>query len=428
VPVNHSVYLIEDKCKGCTTCLKRCPTEAIRIRDGHAVIKTEKCIDCGECIRVCPNKAKKSNYDDLSTLDDFKWKIAIPAPVLCGQFDNLDDVDYVLTGLLDLGFDDVYEVARAAEIVSECARLYLQSEDIPKPIISSACPAVVRIISIRFPSLCRNVLPLLPPIEVAAMNAKAEAIKNHPELKPEDIGVFFISPCPAKVSYVRNPIGIEKSCVDRVLSIKDIYIPLVSAMNKITEPKSLSRTGLIGLSWAGSGGEASSLFNDKYLAADGIENVIKVLDEIDNENIRGLEFVELNACNGGCVGGAMNVANPYISKARLKSLRRYLPVSQNHITDVSDDEALVIPEKFKWTKALKYDPEVNKNMAEAILKMKDVQRLCDSLPDLDCGSCGAPSCLAFAEDIVEGEADEADCIIKLRDLLRNKSGDGEEKK
>ena len=65
----HSVSLVPDRCKGCTTCLKRCPTEAIRIRDGHAVIKSERCIDCGECIRTCPYQAKKATYDKIENFD-----------------------------------------------------------------------------------------------------------------------------------------------------------------------------------------------------------------------------------------------------------------------------------------------------------------------------------------------------------------------
>ena len=74
----HSVSLNADKCKGCTHCLKRCPTEAIRIREGKAEIDTVRCIDCGECIRVCPYKAKKSTCDKLAEMDRFKYKIALP--------------------------------------------------------------------------------------------------------------------------------------------------------------------------------------------------------------------------------------------------------------------------------------------------------------------------------------------------------------
>ncbi len=101
----HSVSLDVEKCKGCTTCLRHCPTEAIRIReDGHAVINPDRCIDCGECIRVCPNKAKKAIYQKFEGLKDYRWKVALPAPTLYGQFENLDDIDYVLQGLLDMGF------------------------------------------------------------------------------------------------------------------------------------------------------------------------------------------------------------------------------------------------------------------------------------------------------------------------------------
>lgn len=115
----HSVSLDIDKCKGCTNCLKRCPTQAIRIRGGHAVIDPRVCIDCGECIRVCPYKAKKAVFDRLEDIPaEKKWRIALPAPSLYGQFDHLDDVDYVLQGLLDIGFDDVFEVAQAAELVT----------------------------------------------------------------------------------------------------------------------------------------------------------------------------------------------------------------------------------------------------------------------------------------------------------------------
>ena len=101
----HSVTLDRDKCKGCINCIKRCPTEAIRVRNGKAKIISERCIDCGECIRVCPHHAKKAIYDPLSVIDNYEYTIALPAPSFYGQFNNLDDVDIVLSALLDLGFD-----------------------------------------------------------------------------------------------------------------------------------------------------------------------------------------------------------------------------------------------------------------------------------------------------------------------------------
>ncbi len=414
----HSVLLNPGKCKGCTHCLKHCPTEAIRIREGHAVIDPSRCIDCGECIRVCPYKAKKAVYDKISQIDRFKWKIALPAPTLYGQFDNLDDIDYVLQGLIDFGFDEVYEVARAAEMVSDYTREYMKKSDLKKPVISSACPVAVRLISLRFPYLCENVMKMLPPMEIAAMLAKKEARERHSEFSDEDIGVCFISPCPAKVSYVKNRGDTEKSYVDCVVSISDVYFELLGLMDRKKTPKISSKTGMIGLSWAASGGESTAIFNDKYLAADGIENIIRVLDKIENDDLPKLEFIELNACPGGCVGGVMTVENPFIAKARLQTLRRYMPVSQNWDFGKKKEG---VPDNFLIKKQLEYRPinQLDDDRQVSIRMMADIQKIYDGLPCLDCGSCGAPTCRAFAEDIVKGEASENDCIVRMRETLEN---------
>ena len=407
----HSVTLDLSRCKGCTNCIKRCPTEAIRVRDGHAIIIEERCIDCGECIRTCPYQAKKATYDKFENFSEYKYKIALPAPALYGQFDDLDDVDYILTALLECGFDAVFEVSRAAELVTEYTRRYMKKEGIPTPVISSACPAIVRLIAQRFPYLKENLLPILPPIEYAAILARQEAKRKRPELTDEDICVLFISPCPAKVSYVKNPLGVEKSAVTGVVSVNDFYFKLRSKKKEITNPLPLSKTGIIGLNWAGSGGEATSLLSDKYLAADGIENCIKVLDEIENGTLGTLKFIELNACVGGCVGGTLNVENPFIAKARLRSLRKYLPISRNRISE--GDE---IPEEVEWTKGIEIDSSeaLSEDRFTAIAKMATIKEIYSSLPQLDCGSCGAPNCHALAEDIVKGVAHKSDCLIALR--------------
>ena len=254
-------------------------------------------------------------------------------------------------------------------------------------------------------------------MEVAARLARKRALENHPDLRNEDIGVCFISPCPAKMSYVKNGFADYKSNVDCVVSISDIYFKLINEMSPDKDVKSLSESGIIGIGWASSGGESSAIFNENYLAADGIDNVIRVLDQVENGNIPSLEFIELNACPGGCVGGVMAVQNPFIAKARLQSLKRYLPVSQNFI---GKDETY-IPGDYLFNDLPQYHPitRLSDNIVQSMRMMADIQSLKDTLPGIDCGACGAPSCRAFAEDVIRGKTEAGGCR-----LMNEKQEDG----
>ena len=413
--VFHSVTLDADKCQGCTHCLRHCPTEAIRVRGGKAHILSERCIDCGECIRVCPHHAKKSFYDKLQDFEGkFKWYVAIPAPSLYGQFSKIEDVDFVLTALKHVGFNDVFEVSRAAEVVSDYTRkLFVKNEGIKKPAISSACPAIVRLIRIRFPELCDNILTISAPIEIAASMARAEAAAST-GLRQEEIGVFFISPCPAKVTEAKMPSNQRESHVDGVIAISEIYMQMFVELKKMKEPEQLSNSGIMGIGWASSGGEAAALLRDRYLAADGISQCIKVLEEIDNNNLSEVDYVELNACTPGCIGGALTVENPFVAKARIQALRKYLPVSKN--TYSQENEALKdihSGTKFAPSNVL----TLSSNVSEAMHMLKAIEEQLEKFPGIDCGACGAPTCRALAEDIVLQHASESDCTFVLREMM-----------
>ncbi len=415
----HSVCLNPDLCKGCINCIKRCPTGAIRVRNGKAQINNKFCIDCGECIRICPHHAKTATYDKIEDLSKYKYCIALPAPTLYSQFNNLDDVNVVLNGLLDMGFDEVYEVSAAAELVSEATRNYLLKHENQFPLISTACPAVVRLIRVKFPNLISQLLPLNPPVEVAARIAVEQALKST-GLSRDEIGVFFLSPCPAKVTYAKFPLGVEKSEINHVLAIKEVYPKLLACMKPVlADGKELVQSGKIGISWGRSGGESSGLFTEECLAADGIESVIRVLEDLEDQKFSHLKFVELNACIGGCIGGVLTVENPYLSETKLKHLRKYMPVSRNHL-----EQAMCGQDVIDWTIPVEYEPvfHLGNTMLESFARLNQVERLCKKFPGLDCGSCGAPSCKALAEDIVRGDADEKDCIHLLKQNLQNITG------
>ena len=420
--MKHSVVLDYKKCRGCTTCVKACPTEAIRVRRGKATILADRCIDCGTCIQVCPHHAVKAITDKLDALNQFEYRVAVPSPTLYGQFQNLDDIDIVLNGLLEIGFHAVYEEAKAAEYLSDIARKKILSDDIAvAPRISSACPAVIRLICMRFPKLIPNIMPSVAPAELAAILARKEAEKKT-GLPPEKIGVFAIVPCPAQATASHTPVVLQKAVVDGVFSVRDIYLELLNPMRKLQQVKPLQQAGITGISWAYCGGESSSRLGQRYLAVDGIENVIRMLEEIEDGRLPEADFIELSACVEGCVGGCLTVENPFGAHMRMKNLIKGLPVSCNRFSDLEESVDIVHADK-----ELEYKPVLllDSDRAVAMEKMMKIAELEGHLPGLCCGSCGAPSCHAFAEDVVMGRASEDDCIFKVRERMKTVAGESD---
>lgn len=416
----HSVTLDKDKCVGCTNCLKRCPTEAIRVRGGRAHIIDERCIDCGECIRVCEHHAKIANTNPLSAINGFPYKIALPAPSLYGQFKNLRSISDVIEGLKMMGFDAVYEVARGADIVSVAVMERMKEPGCPRPLISSSCPAVVRLIQTRFPELIDNIVDVRSPMEVAASQARSEFAREK-GVDPKDVGCFFITPCAAKMTAIRKPLGHEKSAVDGAISFLEVYGLLSGQIKKAVKPEDAPspRATSFGIGWARTGGEAGAVQQEESLAVDGIDNVIRVLEEIEDNRLPGLRFFEGMACFGGCIGGPLSFENPFIARNRIRKLVLSLPkvrpqdvVSPEEISGMADE--IFCDKPLEPVKVM----QLGKDVREALHNMERVEELSKKLPGLDCGSCGSPSCQALAEDIVLGYATEMDCLVLLKERLR----------
>ncbi len=416
----HSVRLDVDKCRGCTNCLKRCPTEAIRIRNNRATIIRENCIDCGECVRVCSNHAKIAVTDPLSIIHNYEYKIALPAPALYVQFPQVHHSEKIIAALYKLGFDEVFEVARAAEVISYAISRTLINEDRPRPVISSACPAVLRLIQQKYPSLLDNVIDVVSPMEAAARIAKEEFAKKH-HVPVEKIGAFFISPCAAKLSDVRAPIGIEKSSVNGVIAIKDVYTLIQAHVKEGFSPLEIERASTVGVRWAVPSGEAEAVGMRHTLCVDGIENVKHALEQIEDSRFDRLDYVELLACSNGCLGGPLTVENGYVAKSRLNAILRHTPDKMVQKTEIFDNAH----GKFRMTKEIEPNEsqQLTGTMLERLVKAARIDEIEASLPGLDCGSCGSPTCRALAQDIVGGFASEMNCIFKINERISALAGE-----
>ncbi|OPZ90541.1 MAG: ferredoxin [Firmicutes bacterium ADurb.Bin419] len=308
-------------------------------------------------------------------------------------------------------------MAKAAEIISNATIKLMKKADLPKPLISSACPAVVRLIQVRFPSLIDNILKLESPMELAAKIVKDEIVKAR-NIPLEDIGVFFITPCAAKVTSIKAPYEREKSCVDGAISIKDIYLKLLTALGEVEKEEVLAKAGFAGIRWANSGGESLALGTENFLAVDGIHNVISILEEIENDKLEDIEFIEALACQGGCLGGPLGVENLYVAKTRIK---KFIDMAKKDKNSTVEDMDAAYDYDLLWTGNVEHKPimKLDEDFEVALKKLETLQSISEELPGLDCGACGAPNCRALAEDIVRGIANETDCVFKLREKVRD---------
>ena len=414
----HSVQLNREKCQGCVSCVKLCPTEAIRVRNGKAEILADRCIDCGACASGCPYHAFSVKTDTLEGLSKFVYNIVLPAPSLYSQFPANVPLEDIWQGLHNLGFDEIFDVSLASEYVAKEIETYLKNyTGGRKPLISSTCPAVMRLIQVKFPELIKQVMPVLAPVEAAAIYVKREVAARR-QLPTEIIGVWFISPCPSKETNIRQSVDVQHTELTGSFSLSEIYGLLLKNMGGSHELN--VRTGSsYGLGWGTYGGELVSAGISNGLSIHGIDNVYDILEQISMNKMPQLDYVECNACQGGCIGGLLAAENKFVAESnlrqRIRQLRQQEPADRQETmarTMVLQD----FPASAAYRKKLVPRPmmQLDDDIMEAMKKFEQMEEVLCSLPGLDCGACGAPSCQGLAEDIVQGKAHEIDCIFKLR--------------
>jgi len=394
------------------SCMRACPTAAVRIRARRAVKLADRCIDCGECIRVCPRAAIVPLTDQMADLSKFDYKVAIPSPALYAQFDSEVFPSIIFSALKQCGFDHVESASPACDAVSIATEIFLNDYRGQYPLISSFCPTIVRLLQVKYPELVDQLLPVLAPREISARDAKLRASRET-GLPLDRIGAVYITPCPSKIVAILEHPGMQRSYLDAAVSISDLFQNLAAAISRVQESEHTidAVESASGLSWAFLGKFPRSLPAENTLSVAGLPNVIRILDDVEKGRLRKYRYIECHACPEGCVGGCLTVENPYLARGKAIKLQQSLPagcmVDRREIEIAYRKKELLMDEYLAGRPLRPLDEDISK----AILKMKERDRILSELPGIDCGACGSPSCRAFAEDVVLEEADKASCVF-----------------
>lgn len=418
--IRHSTYhraleITENICIGCSHCIKVCPTEALRVSGGKAGIHADWCIDCGECYRVCPTRAIRVMDDDFNHIFDYQHRILLVPSVFFAQFSDSVPRDTIYKIIGELGFTEVCAVEQSVDTLIDEINEYVKNED--GPVISSFCPAVIRLIQVRFPSLVDNIMKLLPPIEITAQYYKKRFEREG--VSDKDYGIFYLTPCIGKIAAVKSPVGGYKSPINGVINMDYFYNKVYLAYKQklpitrdIIINSELSAKGVL---FPTTGGESSHV-KGRTLAIDGMKNVIDFLEMLENEEIKNFDFLEIRACDESCAGGILSHRNRFLTADSLRNYAAQKPDTHNLVNDYKNYcSAVVHMDKIEPRSMVKYDRDIE----IAIKKMENARELKQLFPGIDCGACGAPSCEALAEDVVRGQADINACIF-LRTIFEKR--------
>ncbi|NLF44426.1 MAG: 4Fe-4S binding protein, partial [Bacteroidales bacterium] len=227
---HHALKFRKDICIGCSHCMTVCPCEAIRIKKGKASLLENRCVDCGQCYKACPVGAIIVEQDDFSRIFEFKNRVALVPTVLIGQFPEEVTQLQMYSVLMELGFTHIFEVEHGVEIVKPATEEYLDKRSSTKPLISSYCPAIVRLIQVKFPTLTNNLVLVKPPLDISATYIRKKLMDQG---DPDELtGVFYITPCAAKIAAIKSPVGEETSPITGVINMDFIFNKVYTAVKQ----------------------------------------------------------------------------------------------------------------------------------------------------------------------------------------------------
>lgn len=434
-PRHCFIHFENHMCTGCSLCVKRCPTRAIRVRNGKATIKHSLCIGCGECIRICESGAITASTSELNSLNSDKITIALVSPVLYSQFPGVLPRD-ILQGLKNMGFTHAVDMSYYFEMFQWATAEYIsrnrKTGESPWPLISPVCPVVLRLIVCRFPSLLPHVHPIMRPVALMARDVMTQ-FKMHYGVDDQDIVLYYINPCPSKM-------GIPKKELEKAgqteglhstgaLGINDIYAELSRQIKHFEKNDKIpfAKAGFEfeqctsggGLLWSMTGGEAEATGLDKILAVAGLTETITYLEKIELGLFNDLEYIEFRTCREGCIGGALNAIDKYLAKSAALKMAKTLGVgtrlNRERVLRLYDNNWFFPKITPQALKAM----GIQKERTFSFKELSMLEKIVGIIDGKNCGACGSPDCRTFAEDLLRDEASPDDCLyLKIRGITK----------
>lgn len=408
------VYTELNDCQDCYKCIRECKLKAIKVVNNSAQILHNDCIYCGTCTLICPVNAKKVR-DDLKSVKGLlkrkKQVIVSLAPSFVTEFPNLSD-DQMVSALKSLGFFAVSETALGAQEVSKQVSSFI--EDQKQGIyISSACPSVVEMICKHYPQYKNNITPFLSPLLTHAKFLKKEY--------GEDNHVVFIGPCIAKKSESDEfPDLLEASLT--FLDLKrwfeeeniDPYLFPEEKKHDIFVPGKAGK----GILYPIDGGmimgvkKNTTATDAVYMTFSGINNIQNVLTDLEKYKKPGVMFLELLACDGGCVNGPGTDKNYSTAIKRLEVINKV-----GNEAGITLNVDFPITRDFDSIEAIEIVEHSENSIKEALTM---VGKYSDK-DEINCGGCGYNSCREFAGALLEDRSEPNMCVSYMRKIAHEKS-------